>query len=81
MDTSALCTHLKLIQEYPITELKPIFLFPWVVVQELDTLCYQADVLEGVHEAMKFLRDCILTNRPGFLFQAYHEVHVYLLTF
>lgn len=81
VDTSILLTHLGLLTKHKDTAIsgvgRPVFVIPWVVLQELDRLYEHANkqisVLVG--NTVQFLTDAMESNHPRVIFQTYDEVH------
>lgn len=80
VDTSAILTHLEMVAKYMESPIEgvgyPVFLFPWQVLQELDTLYEHVDssILECVKKAVKFLLNAITSKNSRVLFQLFEEV-------
>ena len=81
VDTSAILAHLEMVAKYienPIEGVGyPVFLFPWKVLQELDTLYEHVDsrILECVKKAVEFLQNAITSKHSRVLFQLFDEVN------
>ncbi len=55
----------------------PVFVIPWVVLQELDRLCKHSDKKFAglVEKTLQFLKDAMGSNHPPrVVFQTYDEV-------
>lgn len=83
VETGTFLTHLEVIAKYKDSPFQgigqPVFLFPWILIMELEALQQHGDkeLMECVKGAMELLRNAILSNHPRVLFETYHEVNMH----